>query len=70
MSKHRKVRLNTDPSGIHYSTHGVDYDGCFECSEPWPCEVEQVTAERNMWEARAKHFGEWIARIKKVVADD
>ena len=42
MSKHRKVTLNTDPSGIHYSSWGVDYEGCEECLESWPCEVSQL----------------------------
>ena len=43
--KHYKVTLNTDPSGVHYSSYGRDYDGCWECDEEWPCDVIQICDE-------------------------
>ena len=56
LERHKKTLMNTDPSGIHYSWHGVDYDGCFECDIPWPCDAILLAYE--------------VKRLRKKVADN
>ncbi len=56
MSKHKMVPMNTDPSGIHYSTYGIDYDGCEECLDAWPCEVSILEEENTALKARVEEL--------------
>ncbi len=56
MSVHKKVTLNTDPSGIHYSSWGVDYEGCEECLESWPCEITTLTTKVEELENKIKEL--------------
>ena len=54
--RHKKTLMNTDPSGIHYSGYGVDYDGCSECEMDWPCDAILLADE--------------VERLRKEVADN
>ncbi len=46
LENHVKTQMNTDPSGIHYSGYGKEYEGCPECEEAWPCAPYRVA---NDW---------------------
>ena len=44
-NRHVETEMDTDPSGIHYSSANKKYMGCPECDIEWPCDAIQLLNE-------------------------